>query len=148
MTNPTQQTTDYILLVEDGPDDIDLTLEAAREANLTIPLEIAENATEALARLRQQDAYATAPPPRLVLLDLNLPGHDGREILAQIKTDPALRRIPVIVLTTSDAREDVKQAYDLHANCYITKPVDFDCWPSLIQAIEHFWFHVATLPGS
>ncbi|MBT3378942.1 MAG: response regulator [Lentisphaerae bacterium] len=134
-----------VLLVEDGPDDVDLTLEALKEAGLELSLAVAENGVEAVAYLRGQGQHADAPRPDLVLLDLNLPRMDGREVLQEVKQDPLLRRIPIIVLTTSDAREDITQAYDLHANCCITKPIDFDRWIQLFQLIEAFWFDMVQL---
>lgn len=134
-----------LLLVEDGPDDVDLTFEAIKDAAVKVDLAVVENGVEAVAYLRRQGQHADAPRPDLVLLDLNLPRMDGREVLAEVKNDPLLRRIPIIVLTTSDAKEDITQAYDLHANCCITKPVDFDRWIQLFQLIEAFWLDMVRL---
>lgn len=134
-----------ILLVEDGPDDVDLTFEAIKDAGVEVEVDVVENGVDAVAYLRRQGRHADTQRPDLVLLDLNLPRMDGREVLAEVKSDPLLRRIPIIVLTTSDAREDITQAYDLHANCCITKPVDFDRWIQLFQLIEAFWLDLVRL---
>ena len=136
-----------ILLVEDNPGDIRLTREALDEGRLWNKLAVARDGVEAMSYLRRQGAYTSAPPPDLILLDLNLPRKDGREVLAEIKADENLKRIPVVVLTTSQAEEDVLKAYGLHANCYITKPVDFARFASVVQSIEDFWFAVVRLPG-
>lgn len=136
-----------ILLVEDNAGDIRLTQEALREGRVRNNLTIAKDGTEALAILRREPLYGEAARPDLVLLDLNLPKIDGRQVLADMKADPVLRRIPVVVLTTSKAEEDILRTYDLHANAYITKPVDFDQFIRIIQAIEEFWLTIVTLPG-
>jgi CheY-like chemotaxis protein len=136
------------LLVEDSPSDVRLTREALRESQLLNNLSVVGDGIEALSYLRRQDGYAEAVHPDLVLLDLNLPKKDGREVLAEIKADPALRRIPVVVLTTSSAEEDVIKTYDLHANCYITKPLDLDRFIRVIKSIEDFWVGVVKLPGA
>jgi CheY-like chemotaxis protein len=102
---------------------------------------------EALAFLRREGAYAAAPRPDLILLDLNLPKKDGREVLAEIKTDPVLRRIPVVILTTSQAEQDILKSYDLHANCYISKPVDLDAFVEVVRSIEGFWLAIVRLPA-
>jgi two-component system response regulator len=135
-----------ILLVEDNPDDIDLTLEVLKDAKMRTSLHTVEDGVEALAFLRKEGKYADEPRPDLILLDLNLPKKDGREVLAEIKSDDVLRQIPVVVLTTSEAEEDILKAYNLHANCYITKPVDFDQFIKVVNAIEEFWFTVVKLP--
>jgi CheY-like chemotaxis protein len=135
-----------ILLVEDSPGDILLTREALREGKIRNHLSVASDGVQALAFLRREGRYAEAPRPDVILLDLNMPRMGGREVLGAIKADEQLRRIPVVILTTSSDQGDVLRAYDLHANCYITKPVDFDQFMSIIQAIEGFWMTVATLP--
>ncbi len=135
-----------ILLVEDNPGDVRLTQEVLRDGKLHNNLHVAEDGIEALEFLRRVGSYADAPRPDLVLLDLNLPKKDGREVLAEIKADSNLKRIPVVVLTTSKAEEDVFKAYDLHANCYITKPVDLDQFITVVRSIEEFWFTIVKLP--
>ena len=137
-----------ILLVEDSPGDVRLTMEALKEAKVLNNLSVAADGIEAMAFLRREGAFAQAPRPDVILLDLNLPKKDGREVLAEIKADPNLRRIPVVVLTTSRAEEDVFRAYDLHANCYITKPVDFKQFLDVVQSIEDFWLTVVKLPAN
>ena len=136
-----------ILLVEDSPGDVRLTKEALREGKIRNHLSVVTDGVAALAFLRREGRYANAPRPDVVLLDLNLPKKDGREVLTEIKADPRLRRIPVVVLTTSSNEEDILRAYDLHANCYITKPVDLDQFISVVQSIESFWLTIVTLPG-
>lgn len=135
-----------ILLVEDNPGDVRLTQEALREAKVRNRLHVVSDGVEALAFLRRQGLWATAPRPDVVLLDLNLPCKDGREVLAEIKADPNLHRIPVVVLTTSEAEEDVLRAYNLNANCYITKPVSFEQFLKVVRSIEDFWLTVVKLP--
>lgn len=135
-----------ILLVEDNPADVRLTREALHDARIANRLHVVIDGEKALAFLRRQPPYEDAPRPGLVLLDLNLPRVDGREVLAQIKTDPELHSIPVIVLTTSKAEGDILLSYDRHANCYITKPVDFAEFVSALQSLESFWLAVVTLP--
>lgn len=135
-----------LLLVEDSPSDSELTVEALREARLRNHLSVVEDGVEAMAFLRRQGKYATAPRPDLILLDLNLPRKDGREVLGEIKADPHLRAIPVVVLTTSRAEPDVLRSYHLHANCYITKPVDFEQFIQVVQSIEAFWLSIVSLP--
>jgi chemotaxis family two-component system response regulator Rcp1 len=136
-----------ILLVEDNPGDIRLTKEALSDANVLHRLTVATDGLEALAVLRRQGRFANAPRPDIILLDLNLPRKDGRAVLAEIKKDPDLRRIPVVVLTTSKAEEDVLHSYDLHANCYIPKPLDLEQFIAVVKSIEDFWFTVAKLPS-
>ncbi len=135
-----------MLLVEDSPADVRLTQEALKEHRVRNNLSVATDGVEALAFLRQQGAYAGAPRPDLILLDLNLPKMDGRQLLEEIKKDPDLRRIPVVVLTTSQAEEDVVRSYNLHANCYITKPVDLLKFMSIVKDIEGFWLTIVRLP--
>lgn len=137
-----------ILLVEDNPGDVDLTKEALGEGKVVNNLHVVEDGIEALAFLRRQGTYAGSALPDLILLDLNLPRKDGREVLAEIKEDPELKLIPVVVLTTSEAERDVLKAYSLHANCYITKPVDLNQFIDVVKAIEDFWFAVVKLPPS
>lgn len=135
-----------ILLVEDNPGDVRLTMEALKEAKLINRLNVVADGVEALEYLHGQGRFAQAPRPDLVLLDLNLPRKDGREVLEEMKNDPSLRTIPVVVLTTSRAEEDVLRAYNLHANCYIAKPVDFTQFLHVIKSIESFWLEIVKLP--
>jgi CheY-like chemotaxis protein len=135
-----------ILLVEDNPGDVRLTREALDEAKVINNLSVVDNGVDALAFLRQEAPYADAVRPDLILLDLNLPKKDGRQVLAEIKEDTRLKRIPVVILTTSQAEEDIIRSYDLHANCYVSKPVDLDQFIKVVQSIEHFWFSVVLLP--
>ena len=135
-----------ILLVEDNPDDIDLTIEAFKESSSSSHLHVVEDGVEALEFLRRRGAHEAAPRPDLILLDLNLPRKSGYEVLQEIKTDPQLRQIPVVVLTTSAADTDVVRSYELAANCYITKPVDLDEFLSVVRLVDRFWRDVATLP--
>jgi chemotaxis family two-component system response regulator Rcp1 len=135
-----------ILLVEDNPGDARLTREALRDGKVRNHLHVVEDGVEAMAFLRREGRYGDAPRPDLVLLDLNLPRKSGREVLADVKSDPALARIPIVVLTTSQADEDVAKAYEYHANCYITKPVDFDQFVGVVRSIEEFWFTIVRLP--
>jgi CheY-like chemotaxis protein len=136
-----------ILLVEDNPADVLLAREALGEANLPSTIHVVEDGVSALAFLRQVTPFAGVPRPTLILLDLNLPRKSGRDILAEIKRDPDLRAIPIVILTTSSAEEDVRRAYELYANCYIVKPFDYYSFVEAIQSIRHFWFSVATLPA-
>ena len=136
-----------ILLVEDNPGDARLTQEAIREAQSHNHLNWVIDGVEALTFLRKEGPHRQAPRPDLILLDLNLPRKDGRELLAEIKRDDQLKRIPVIVLTTSEAEEDISRAYRLKANCYITKPPQLDQLVRIIKSIEEFWFRVARLPA-
>ncbi len=135
-----------ILLVEDSPGDVRLTQEALKDGKVRNHLHVVSDGVEAEQFLHRQGPFADAPRPDLILLDLNLPRKDGRELLGEIKTDPALRRIPVVVLTTSSAEEDILRSYDLHANSYITKPVDLDQFMNVIRQIEGFWLTVVQLP--
>ena len=136
-----------VLLVEDNLGDARLTQEAMRAAKLSNSLHIVEDGVEAMHFLRREGRFADAPRPDLILLDLNLPRMDGREVLSEVKSDPDLRRIPVVVLTTSQSEEDVIRAYDLHANCYVTKPVDLAQFMKIVAQIDEFWVKVVTLPG-
>jgi two-component system, chemotaxis family, response regulator Rcp1 len=136
-----------VLLVEDNPGDVRLTKEALKEGKLLNQLTVVGDGVEALSFLRKEGKYADAIQPELILLDLNLPKKDGREVLAEIKADPKLRRIPVVVLTTSSAEEDILKIYDLHANCYITKPVDLEQFMGVVKSIEDFWVSVVKLPS-
>lgn len=136
-----------ILLVEDNPADVRLTREAFRDAKLVNNLHCVENGVEAMEFLRREGRFATSPVPDIVLLDLNLPRKDGREVLKEMKEDPELAVLPVVVLTTSRAEEDIVRSYVLHANCFISKPVDFNQFIRVVQSIEDFWFGVVTLPG-
>ncbi len=144
--NKTKLTPAEILLVEDSPSDVLMTREALAGAKLLNNLHVVEDGVEAIEFLRNRGRHATAPRPHLILLDLNLPKKSGREVLSEIKSDPGLKMIPVVVLTTSKAEEDVLQSYGLHANCYVTKPVEFSSFATVIQSIEKFWFSVVTLP--
>ncbi len=135
-----------ILLVEDNPADIRLTQEALREGKVKNRLSVARDGVEALAFLRREGPFSSAPRPDLILLDLNLPRRDGREVLAEIKADDELKRIPVVVLTTSSAELDILKSYSLHANCYITKPVDLEQFVSVVKSIDDFWLTVVRLP--
>src|SRR5450432_3128625 len=128
-----------VLLVEDSPGDVRLTQEAFREANKTIRLHVAFDGVEAMAFLRREGPHARAPRPDFILLDLNLPRMDGREVLGHIKADDSLKTIPVIILTTSEAQLDILKSYQLQANCYLTKPVQLDAFESLVKSINDFW---------
>ena len=136
-----------ILLVEDNPGDIRLTKEALKEAKVLNTLTVVQDGVEALTCLRQRGKYADAKRPDLILLDLNLPKKDGREVLAEIKNDEALKFIPVVILTTSQDEQDVLKSYGLHANCYITKPVELEQFISVVKAIEDFWLGIVILPS-
>lgn len=135
-----------ILLVEDSPADILITREAFQDARLMNTIHVVEDGVKALEFLRREGTYASAPRPDLILLDLNLPRKNGREVLAEIKEHDEFKAIPVIVLTTSNADEDILNAYNLHANCYVIKPVGFDNFLKAVQSIENFWFSIVVLP--
>lgn len=135
-----------ILLVEDNSADVRLTREALREGKLHNKLHVATDGVDAMAFLRREGPYADAVRPDLILLDLNLPKKDGREVLEDIKADASLRTIPVVILTSSEAEQDILRAYDLHANCYVTKPVDLDQFIHVVKTIEQFWFAIVKLP--
>jgi two-component system, chemotaxis family, response regulator Rcp1 len=135
-----------VLLVEDSPGDVRLTQEAFRDANQSILLHVASDGMEAMAFLRHEGAHVQAPRPDLILLDLNLPKMDGREVLAQIKEDDNLKTIPTVILTTSDAEVDIMRSYQLQANCYLTKPVQLDAFEGLVKSINDFWLTKVKLP--
>ncbi len=143
----TQQAFD-ILLVEDNPGDVFLTQEAFRESRYEHRISVAEDGDEAMQFLRREGNFRNAPAPHLILLDLNLPKKDGRELLAEVKSDPALQHIPVIILTTSEADQDITHAYKLHANCYLTKPIQMDAFLKMIRSVEDFWLNIVRLPGT
>ena len=146
MTSRTHTKNIEILLVEDSPADILITREAFQDARLMNTIHVVEDGVQALEFLRREGNYASAPRPDLILLDLNLPRKNGREVLAEIKETAEFKSIPVVVLTTSNADEDILKAYDLHANCYVIKPVGFDNFLKAVQSIENFWFSVVVLP--
>ena len=135
-----------VLLVEDNPGDVRLTMEAFRNNKASVHLNVVEDGVEAVAFLYRRGKYENAPRPDLILLDLNLPRKDGREVLEEVKGDGKLRRIPVVVLTTSTAEQDISRSYNSHANCFITKPVDFDQFLTVVKTIENFWLTVVKLP--
>jgi chemotaxis family two-component system response regulator Rcp1 len=135
-----------ILLVEDNPGDVRLTEEALKDGKVSNRLNVVGDGVEALAFLRQEGKYAGAPRPDVILLDLNLPRKDGRQVLAEIKADDDLKRIPVVVLTTSSSEQDILRSYNLHANCYITKPVDLEQFIEVVKGIEDFWLTIVKLP--
>jgi|SRR5271154_3208116 len=135
-----------VLLVEDSPGDVRLTQEAFRDANRSVHLHVATDGVEAMAFLRKQGAHLNAPRPDLILLDLNLPKMDGREVLAHIKEDESLKTIPTVILTTSDAEADIVKSYQLQANCYLTKPVQLDAFETLVKSINDFWLTKVKLP--
>ena len=136
-----------ILLVEDNAGDARLAQEALKDSKIINNVALAEDGVEAMAFLHQQGKYAGSPRPDLVLLDLNLPKKDGRQVLAEIKADASLKRIPVVILTTSKAEEDILKSYDLHANCYITKPIDLEQFLKVVKSIEDFWLTIVRLPS-
>ena len=146
MKDKTSQEPIEILLVEDNPGDVRLTLEAMKEGRVLNRISVVEDGIEAMAFLNREGRYADSPRPDLILLDLNLPRKDGREVLAAIKTDTRLKSIPVVVLTTSQAEQDILMTYELHANCFITKPVQLDDFLNVIRLIEDFWLTVVKLP--
>jgi chemotaxis family two-component system response regulator Rcp1 len=135
-----------VLLVEDSPGDVRLTREALKDAKVHINLHVAPDGAEAMAFLKREGDYANVPRPDLILLDLNLPKKDGREVLAEIKESESLKSIPVVILTTSASEEDILRSYRLHANCYITKPVDLDGFLKVVHSIDNFWLSVVKLP--
>lgn len=136
-----------ILLVEDNPGDVELAREALEDSKLKNRLFVVKDGEEALDFIFKRRAYVDAPRPDIILLDLNLPKKDGREVLREIKSDENTKRIPVVILTTSKAEEDVLRAYNLHANCYITKPMDLNQFLKIVQSIEHFWMSIVVLPA-
>lgn len=135
-----------ILLVEDNPGDVRLTREALKECDIKNNLHVARDGEEALDFLYRRGPYHTAARPDIILLDLNLPRMDGRQVLEEIKHDPVLKRIPVVVLTTSKAEDDISRSYDLHVNCYVTKPVEMEQFIEVVKSIDHFWFNIVALP--
>lgn len=135
-----------ILLVDDSPSDVRLTKEAIKDSKMFNNITVVRDGVEAMAYLHKEGAYADAIRPDLILLDLNMPRKDGRETLAEIKADPELKRIPVVVLTVSKAEEDVLKAYNLYANCYVTKPMDIEQFSKIVKTIDDFWFSIVTLP--
>jgi len=137
-----------VLLIEDNPGDVRLAQEAFQEGHLVKRLSVVRDGVEASDFLWRRGEFARAPRPDLILLDLNLPRKNGRELLEEIKADPDLRRIPVIIVTTSRAEQDLRKAYNLHANCYVTKPDGLDQFLEMVRSIEHFWFNVVTLPSN
>jgi CheY-like chemotaxis protein len=146
-TTACDRKTIQLLLVEDNMGDQRLTMEVLKDSKVCSKMHTACDGVEALAFLHKEGKYADAPTPDLILLDLNMPRKDGREVLAEIKADAELRRIPVLVLTTSSAESDIKKTLDLHANCYITKPVDLEQFANVIKTIEEFWFNIVRYPG-
>jgi CheY-like chemotaxis protein len=147
MNNPQAKPIE-ILLVEDSPGDVLIAREALSEAKLLNDIHVAEDGVEAMDFLHKRGKFAAAPTPDLILLDLNLPRKSGREVLAEIKTDENLKFIPVIILTTSSAEEDILKSYNLYANCYVVKPVEFESFVQAVKSIENFWFSVVTLPSA
>jgi chemotaxis family two-component system response regulator Rcp1 len=135
-----------ILLIEDSAGDVRLTREAFKDAKVHVNMHVASDGAEAMAFLRQEGKFATVPRPDLILLDLNLPKKDGREVLGEIKDHPSLKIIPVVILTTSASEEDILRSYHAHANCYITKPVDLDGFVKVVKSIDNFWLAVVKLP--
>jgi len=145
MSMPTATAPIQVLLVEDNPADVRLTLEALKDAKVHNAISVAIDGVDAMAFLRRQGRHAQAPKPDLVLLDLNLPKKDGREVLQEMKSDAALKHIPVVVLTTSKAEEDILKSYRLNANAFVTKPVDLDQFLKVVQSIEQFWLEIVKL---
>ncbi|MCP3872132.1 MAG: response regulator [Desulfobacteraceae bacterium] len=137
-----------VLLIEDSPGDVRLTKEALKEGKFLNNLHVVNDGVEAMNFLRKEGEYQTSPTPDLILLDLNMPKKDGREVLSEIKADTNLKTIPVVVLTTSSAEEDILKSYNLHANCYITKPVDFDQFITVVKSINAFWLDIVKLPSN
>lgn len=137
-----------VLLVEDSPGDVRLTREALKEGKVRNNLSVVSDGVEAMEFLRREGKYKDAPRPDIVLLDLNMPRKDGREVLAEMKSDEQLKRIPVVILTTSEAEQDILRTYDLHANCYLTKPVDLEQFISIVKSVEDFWLTIVQLPRS
>ncbi len=135
-----------ILLVDDSEDDVEFTLKALEKTKLANSVSVVNDGIEAMEFLRKEGKYASAPTPSLILLDLNMPRKDGREVLTEIKEDPDLRKIPVVILTTSQAEEDIVRSYELHANCFVSKPVDLEGLVKVVQRIDDFWFGVVQLP--
>ena len=137
-----------ILLIEDNPGDVRLTLEALKESKIINNLQVVDDGIEALSYLKKEGIYKDKPRPDLIILDLNLPRKDGREVLGEIKSDPVLKQIPIVILTTSEAEEDIIKSYELHANCYITKPVNMEQFIKVVKSVGDFWFSIVMLPPS
>jgi chemotaxis family two-component system response regulator Rcp1 len=148
MSSPPRGEPIEILLVEDNQDDADLTLDALREGKVRNRISHVEDGAEAMAFLRREGKYADAPRPDLILLDIGLPRKSGHEVLAEVKSDPNLLRIPVVIMTSSDDERDIHRAYDHHVNCYVTKPVDLDQFVGVVKSIESFWFSIVKLPAA
>jgi two-component system, chemotaxis family, response regulator Rcp1 len=146
MHNATLQKQVEILLVEDNPGDVRLTTEAFKEGKILNRLSVVNDGIEAIAFLRKQGKYSNAPRPDIIFLDLNMPKKDGREVLTEIKNDPSLKSIPVIILTTSQSEQDILMTYESHANCFISKPVDLEQFLKVTQLIEEFWLSIVKLP--
>jgi chemotaxis family two-component system response regulator Rcp1 len=146
MSYPLRGKPAQLLLVEDNPGDVRLTRETLKDVKLMVDLHVVGDGVEAMAFLRRQGPYVNAPRPDLILLDLNLPKKDGREVLAEIKSDPDLKRIPVVVLTISTAEEDILKSYNLYANAYVSKPLNLEQFAKITKAIEDFWFTIVKLP--
>jgi len=146
MTKVSSNNAIEILLAEDNPGDARLAVEALKEAKVRNRVHTVENGVEAMAFLRKEGKYKQAPRPQVILLDLNMPKKDGRQTLKEIKTDKDLKRIPVVILTVSQAEEDIMKAYDYHANCYVTKPLDLDQFLKVVRSIEDFWLTIVKLP--
>ncbi len=146
MTSIDQLKPANVLLVEDNEDDVELTLEALEDSRVRMEIHVVSNGMSAMAFLRRENGYTDKPRPDLILLDLNLPLMDGREVLKKIREDPDLTDIPIVVLTTSEDEEDILKAYKLHANCYISKPVDFSQFTEIIKQIDGFWLQLVKLP--
>ncbi len=135
-----------ILLIEDNPGDVRLTIEALKESKIMNNMHVADDGIEALSFLKKEGIYKDKPRPDLIILDLNLPKKDGREVLGEIKSDDSLKQIPIVILTTSEAEEDIIKSYELHANCYITKPVDMEQFIKVVKSVGDFWFSIVMLP--
>jgi CheY-like chemotaxis protein len=136
-----------ILLVEDNPADVRLTIEARKDAKVNNEIAVAQDGHEAMRMLRREGDHVDAFRPDIILLDLNLPRRSGHEVLAELKSDPALKRIPVVIMTSSDGEDDIMRSYDLHANCYVTKPLDLRQFSRVVQSLDDFWFSIVRLPG-
>ena len=147
MSNQQTQSVE-ILLVEDDSDDALLTMEALKDSKIANHVSVVSDGLEAMSFLRREGKYAASPRPDLILLDLNMPKMDGREVLAEVKKDPHLMDIPIVILTTSGAEQDILKSYRLHANCFITKPVDLEQFSTVVKTVENFWFNVVKLPRS
>ncbi len=135
-----------ILLIEDNPGDVRLTIEALKESKIINNLEVVDDGIEAMSYLKKEGIYKDKPRPDLIILDLNLPKKDGREVLGEIKSDHVLKQIPIVILTTSEAEEDIIKSYELHANCYITKPVNMEQFIKVVKSVGEFWFSIVILP--